>query len=372
MIDLDNAVRNPNEYFYYSSLYKGIKTILLETNESCLIGAIDKMRVFDNYIFIMDCFIAKSLYVFDKEGRFIRKIGNNGQGPGEYVQLSDFTIDKENKIVYVLDSHLSQINKYDITTGKFIHTVKLDQSVESRNIEYVGGKLYADAYFRENSNNQYLLRTIQEPSGKEEHQYLNVVEYNKGICNTYAKQNNVFQPRENGNVVLIQWFMDHIIEITKDSVFPLIDIKSKNVLTSKDIKKAIEKDAYFFMSEITQLNKYHYIHNYIEQKNWILYNCFEGHTPLRIMLDKQTSEVRIFERTRDDLLVREKDYAYIFPPVACYDTYGVYYHVVPMFMSEFQAAAKEGALSPNLDKLEDLKNLEEDANPVILYYEFKD
>ena len=39
----------------------------LETNESCLIGYINKIQVIDNYV-LMDAFIAKSLYVFGNEG----------------------------------------------------------------------------------------------------------------------------------------------------------------------------------------------------------------------------------------------------------------------------------------------------------------
>ena len=41
VIDLDNVKNNPDDVFLLSSLYKGVKTILLETNESCLIGRIN-------------------------------------------------------------------------------------------------------------------------------------------------------------------------------------------------------------------------------------------------------------------------------------------------------------------------------------------
>ena len=65
IIDLDQA-KYPDTAFLYSMLYKSVKIIPLETNQSCLIGSIDKIQVVDNYILIMDAEIAKSLYVFDR------------------------------------------------------------------------------------------------------------------------------------------------------------------------------------------------------------------------------------------------------------------------------------------------------------------
>lgn len=78
-------------------LYKSLKVIFLETNESCLIGMITKIQVYDKYIFILDSSVAKSLYVFDKDGRFIRKIGTIGGAPGDYVSIDDFAINHDNK-----------------------------------------------------------------------------------------------------------------------------------------------------------------------------------------------------------------------------------------------------------------------------------
>ena len=105
--------------------------------------------------------------MFAKDGSFIRKIGNIGNGSGDYIEPSDFTIDTDNKIVYVLDRYTYRINKYDINTGRFIHSIQLEKNIRSNKIEFVGGKLFADAYFNNNSDKNYLLRLI-DPSGKEE------------------------------------------------------------------------------------------------------------------------------------------------------------------------------------------------------------
>ena len=92
LIDLDKIKISDND-FLSSTLFKGIKIIPLETNESCLIGQIHKIRVFDPYILICDLRIG-SLFVFGMDGRFIRQIGSIGQGPGEFAQMGDFTIQR--------------------------------------------------------------------------------------------------------------------------------------------------------------------------------------------------------------------------------------------------------------------------------------
>ena len=380
VIDMDSAVRNPDDACFYSILYKGIKTIFLETSESCLIGFISKMRVFDEHIFILDSRIAKSLFVFNREGRFVRKIGAIGGGPGEFTGIADFTINPDNKTVYTLDDNRQHINIYDISTGRYLRSINLEYiSARSRHFEYLGGKLYSDAYFFKHSPENYLLRVVNESSGKEESRHLNVMEYNKGFSNTNFVYNNVFQLQENGNLVFVQRTMDRIIKITKDSIFSLVDIKGKNVLSTEDVKKAIENDPERWLIDLRKTDKYCEIKNVIELDNRILFDYIGGRFLLKILFDKNTRETYIFNCCTNDLLIREKKDEYFRLPaltVGCRDTGGVYYLFsstpYSSMISEIIAAAKAGVFSPDLDKLEYLKNLETDANPVIFYHEFKD
>ena len=370
-IDLDNAKIN-SEDFLYSSMYKSIKTIVLETNESCLIGSMNKMRVYDNYIIILDPNIAKSVLIFDKNGRFIRKIGGVGQGQGEYIQPFDFAVDMEGNVIYVLDSHLSKINKYNLATGEFIHSIVLEKDVHSYNIEYVGGVLFADAYFRKHSDDNYLIRVIQEPSGEIDGHFLNVKEYNKGISNISSTRNNVFHLRENGNVVFVQPFMDKIINVSKESVSSLFEIKSKDVITSEIIKTAIDKNPMRYGLDLPQYNKYFNIIDFVEHGNMIQFHYQKGYQLRMILFNKLTNEVRLIQKIWDDLFFVNKVNGISVPKVGCYDSHGVYYYYDTYQVDELKQLANNGALSPELNHLGDLKNLDEDANPVIFYYEFKE
>jgi hypothetical protein len=84
-----------SEVTMLSSIFKKMKTIILETTDESVIGAVGRVQVFDNYIFILDDKNPHKLFAFNKEGKFIRLIGNVGYGPGEYIRPNDFTIDPQ-------------------------------------------------------------------------------------------------------------------------------------------------------------------------------------------------------------------------------------------------------------------------------------
>lgn len=91
-IDINKA--EVKDYIPMSIVFKSMKIIPLETNENSLIARINKIEIYNNWIFVIDNFKANALHIFDKEGNYIKQIGRKGSGPGEYKQLSTFTIDK--------------------------------------------------------------------------------------------------------------------------------------------------------------------------------------------------------------------------------------------------------------------------------------
>ena len=104
--------------------------IPLETNDSCLISDIDVIKKRNNRYYIQSG--RKYLHVFDENGKFLQKIGNIGEGPGEYSILSDFDVDKES--VYLLASH--KLYVYDLS-GEFQKEIRLKDNV--RTIKCVDG-----------------------------------------------------------------------------------------------------------------------------------------------------------------------------------------------------------------------------------------
>ncbi len=99
------------------SIVKDVRYIQLETTDKSLIGEISQMEYFDDKYFILDTDKTRSLFVFDKEGKFLWKISRQGKGPGEYLNLGNFSIDYESKRINLYVDVPSKIMIFDFNNN---------------------------------------------------------------------------------------------------------------------------------------------------------------------------------------------------------------------------------------------------------------
>lgn len=100
-----------------SQIADKVEYIPLETSDQCLIRWLKGGAVLlkNNHWYVYG---SKDLYQFTKEGKFVRKFGSVGQGPGQYSNIQHFDIDPENKLIYMLTTS-QRINVYSTENGKF-------------------------------------------------------------------------------------------------------------------------------------------------------------------------------------------------------------------------------------------------------------
>lgn len=63
---------------------------------------------------------------FDRRGKFLRKIGSIGRGPGEYTHYFNFSVDEKSESVYVMISSMKIIKVYS-KTGNFLRDISLKE-----------------------------------------------------------------------------------------------------------------------------------------------------------------------------------------------------------------------------------------------------
>lgn len=95
---------------YASSFIDSFQIVRLETNGTCLISQVTKIKIDEKRIYVLDI-SSNSLYVFHSDGRFMGKVSQVGGGPGEYVQLMDFDISDTS--IYLLDFARQNILEFD-------------------------------------------------------------------------------------------------------------------------------------------------------------------------------------------------------------------------------------------------------------------
>jgi len=159
--------QNHKKTYPMSMIAEKVDKIQLETNELSFIdGDIQGIHLMDDYIVIEDASTKanKGVLVFDLEGKFIRRIGRRGQGPGELygLEINRQAVNNKGFIFWFHNGHVL----FDIE-GKTIEDKR--RALEE---EYWSKKINYSYYFNEKL---YFIRDIFEQRNGD------------GIMNTFLK-----------------------------------------------------------------------------------------------------------------------------------------------------------------------------------------
>ena len=100
--------------------------VSLETNDSALIGNIAKIITTKNNIYISD---NNSLFEFSSDGKYLGKISKQGNGPGEYISISDFQINQDGN-AWILSKTNKHLNLYS-WNNETLEQIPLDRCVSN-------------------------------------------------------------------------------------------------------------------------------------------------------------------------------------------------------------------------------------------------
>jgi hypothetical protein len=136
-------------HFDLSPYLDSIKYVKLELTDESIIGNINKLIIYEDRIYILDD-QTYSLFIFDMDGKYLNKIATVGQGPGEYIQLDFFDIDRDSKQIVLTDLMEYWVMRYDMDRN-FLYRQKIPVWCEGVSVlPNKGIVLYAN--FRNNSN----------------------------------------------------------------------------------------------------------------------------------------------------------------------------------------------------------------------------
>jgi len=209
--------------------FRSRKLVRLETTNESLIAQINRLIVYENRYFIFD-HQNKSIFIFDESGKYISKINSIGKGPGEYIQLSDFTIDVKNQRIVLLCDIPSCLIYYDIN-GQF-----LDQEKNSNLKRYIAAD--QDVLFFVNHFENY----IGIRSGGKYSEFLKIEDYviNKEF---YSFHPNIIR---SNHTYFFKVYDNLVYELTDDNVLPaykmLFEKKAvdKSLLLENELEEIVE------------------------------------------------------------------------------------------------------------------------------------
>ncbi len=122
------------------SIVDSVNLVPLEKKEECLIKHVDKIKIHDNKIYVLDR-KSGNILVFNKTGKFLSNISKHGRGVGEYIMIADFDINPANGNLYILDGMKN--NLLEFNGDKFIKNHELTFGTKVTNICFLGNERIA-------------------------------------------------------------------------------------------------------------------------------------------------------------------------------------------------------------------------------------
>lgn len=275
-----------------SELFESIEPILLETNDSSLIGEYPELSFTDNLIFIKT---DNKIKIFDFEGRFLKSIDKKGNGSGEYMGISDFYINEQSKRIEVLDKRQKKILNYNYD-GDFLDDLSLN---------YWGGKIIRDSQnrlyvysgYERDEDNIYKFNVIDNDVrhsfneiDKKKSEYLHIM-------------NPIyFHKNYEDEILFFEPFNDTIYTLEKQSIEPkyVISYNGRNVPESFYANNEFPNVFEFFQ----EYNKHDYVnstYNVIESDNNLFFTCRKGSDKYLVLHDKKSNSAHSYNRVVDDL-----------------------------------------------------------------------
>lgn len=116
-VDPSSESKESFDYFYRLK-----EVIPLETTDSSVMGDIMKVVAVKDRIFVAP-WNGKSIFIYDRKGKYLGRIDKEGRGPGEYLQISDFMVTEEPREITVY-AREGKLNFYD-WEGNFLRERQL-------------------------------------------------------------------------------------------------------------------------------------------------------------------------------------------------------------------------------------------------------
>ncbi len=283
IIDLDSV--GTTDDILYSEHFSNVKLVFLETTDECIVGNIDQLRTHDDLYYVLDRSF-KSLLVFNEKGKFLRKIGKVGRGPGEYTSPRSFRIDEKNKKIYVLDYISRKLIIYDFD-GKFLNDITLN-SPYFNDFCLINdtGILHALDLLR-TLDDEYLLHNFDFNGGKIA-SYFPSSKYGKswnlslGTDESFFVNENIYR--------FYEPFLDTVYSFDNGIPSAYIVLSSENIMKKSDYMGLSANDPTMIPDKIIGPM------NFIENNQIVILTMWKNRLPTLIFIQKYNGKAKMIQR----------------------------------------------------------------------------
>jgi hypothetical protein len=260
--------------------------------------------------------------------------------------------------------------------------LRLDQKGGRSNaIASVGDMIYMDTRYFDYDESNHMLKSWNKTNPEIENRYLSYGEYLEGWTDTSLENNNRFIWRVRNEYCLFSnRFSNEIFKCSSQNIVNYLRVKSSHFIGSEE-RQAVSASQDRRTGEppqspgriLASMNRYYDIQSYFEEEKHIGFTVMSGSKRHQIVYNKNSGYTKISTGIMKNDRVIKSDYLdTFFLNILQADPEGIFYCAQPEDAARIRTAAREGMLVDGLDRLEELKQLEDFSNPVLFYMKFKD
>ena len=339
VVNVDEAQKSD---FY--SMFDSVAYISLETIDDNEIGQIDRILYYNEKYIITDR-LTNRVFIFNDDGKFYSAIDAIGNGPGEYVQITDVAVDKFEDMIKIQDAMQGKIVSYDLYVH-FIKETKFPIFPAPMQFCQVNKDKYAFDYQRCSKEKewQYNLSINSEDFSGKISKYL---PYDKSLDVCFSPR--VTLQDVNGEILYIPLYSSTVYTIDSSDVKPRYIFDFGNKWVSQEFIDTKWKDALEFRNKLNDVNFVYYF-NLLESGSHICAEFMYKENKYHMVIDKET----------DHLFLQQETEAYkchyTENPMCCIGNQ----FVIPLTPFEYNSMIGEDAVQ-----------LPDDNNPVLMFATFK-
>lgn len=373
-IDLANNLKDCGKPLLLSDIVKDVEYVKLETQDNILVGDIKQLKRTEKFVFIYSR-NQRHVMMFDTSGKFIRKIGHVGQGPGEIANIHCFTVSDSLVFIYPF-SRNGSLTVYDMRDNSFVKEFSLKWPVFfSWTIDVMGDCLvyYPGTVYLPDNSKTFISACVANGKGEtlmEQIPYL-PAGGDKSEMNLSSDASWIYQGRSN----VYSQINDTIYGITCDSIYPRYHLslgKYGLPLGRYDVKDLGLKD--FIMMQ-----------SVCENKECLLFKFSYNKKMWFSRYDKKTEKIDSWEQTplkgigwmaiESPGITNDIDGSQSFDGIRYTGENSFYFAITPDNLDQVRrnvAEAKVKFPEKQAELLKLLDEMGEDDNPIIAFYKLKD
>ncbi|WP_320989818.1 6-bladed beta-propeller [Bacteroides sp.] len=373
-IDLVGNLKDCGKPLLLSDIVKDVEYVKLETQDTILVGDINQLKRTEKFVFIYSR-RQNHVMMFDTAGKFIRKIGRVGQGPGEIANIHCFTVSDSLVFIYPY-SRNGSLTVYDMRDNSFVKEFSLKWPIILRwTIDVMGDCLvyYPGTVYLPNNEKTFISACVANGEGEtlmEQIPYLTADV--KESLNLDPDPSWLYRGRSN----VYSFINDTIYGITCDSIFPRYHLslgKYKLPSGRYDPTRDYGWGDFILMKDVCETKEYLLFEFWFNKKMWFS------------RYDKKTEKINSWEQTPFKAhvwhildapgITNDIDGSQSFKD---FDNVGencLYFAITPDNLDQVKRNVTEAKVKFPEKQAELLKLLDEmgeDDNPIIAFYKLKD